>query len=59
MTSTRIEASCQAYRSEYRQTAYEGCPHCHRRLTIVEIAERHCDECGKSISPREVQEGRA
>ena len=55
MTSTRIEASIQSQRSIHH-TVYEGCPHCHRRLTIVEIAERHCDECGKSISPREVQE---
>ncbi len=55
MTSTRIEATRQAQHA-FHQTAYEGCPECQRRLSIAEIVERHCDDCGKSISPMEVRE---
>lgn len=58
MTSVHVEASRQASRAIH-QTSYLGCPNCHRRLSIAEQIERHCDDCGKEISPRDIREEKA
>lgn len=58
MTSVHVEASRQASRAIH-QTSYQGCPHCQRRLSIAEQIERHCDDCGKGISPKDIREEKA
>ncbi len=58
MTSVHVEASRQASRAIH-QTSYQGCPNCHRRLSIAEQIERHCDDWGTEISQRDIREERA
>lgn len=31
-----------------------GCPVCHRALSIAEVIELHCEECGTAVEPAEM-----
>ncbi|MBX4938615.1 hypothetical protein HJA97_14010 [Rhizobium binae] len=33
---------------------YTGCPNCGRALSIAEVIERHCEDCGRQTNPEEM-----
>ncbi|WP_184458487.1 hypothetical protein [Rhizobium aethiopicum] len=35
---------------------YIGCPHCGRALSIAEVIERHCENCGRQTEPEEMRQ---
>ncbi|API52820.1 hypothetical protein BMW22_15435 [Rhizobium leguminosarum] len=35
---------------------YTGCPICAKALSIAEVIERHCENCGRPTSPEEMRE---
>ncbi|MBY5406804.1 hypothetical protein [Rhizobium leguminosarum] len=35
---------------------YSGCPTCAKALSIAEVIERHCENCGRPTSPKEMRE---
>ncbi|MBX4908476.1 MULTISPECIES: hypothetical protein [Rhizobium] len=35
---------------------YTGCPHCGRALSIAEVIERHCENCGRQTEPEEMRQ---
>nr|WP_183844544.1 hypothetical protein [Rhizobium etli] len=34
---------------------YTGCPNCGRALSIAEVIERHCEDCGRQTNPEEIR----
>ncbi|PDT33246.1 hypothetical protein CO671_25930 [Rhizobium sp. M10] len=34
---------------------YTGCPSCGRALSIAEVIERHCENCGRQTHPEEMR----
>nr|WP_245423749.1 endonuclease Q family protein [Rhizobium sp. M1] len=34
---------------------YTGCPNCGRALSIAEVIERHCENCGRQTHPEEMR----
>lgn len=48
-----ISAARQSQKSKFR--SYDACGHCKRPLSIAEVIERHCEECG-STTVREVRQ---
>ncbi|MDF0694928.1 hypothetical protein PYR71_00075 [Rhizobium sp. MC63] len=35
---------------------YTGCPKCGRALSIAEVIERHCENCGRQTNPEEMRQ---
>ncbi|MBY5523421.1 hypothetical protein [Rhizobium leguminosarum] len=35
---------------------YTGCPICAKALSIAEVIERHCENCGRPTSPEDMRE---
>ncbi|MBY5354582.1 hypothetical protein HFO94_13750 [Rhizobium leguminosarum] len=35
---------------------YTGCPMCSKALSIAEVIERHCENCDRPTSPKEMRE---
>ncbi|MGR4844625.1 hypothetical protein ACIPSK_18705 [Rhizobium sp. LARHSG275] len=35
---------------------YTGCPMCSKALSIAEVIERHCENCGRPTSPEDMRE---
>ncbi|AXA41661.1 hypothetical protein [Rhizobium leguminosarum] len=35
---------------------YTGCPNCGKALSIAEVIERHCENCGRPMRPEEISE---
>ncbi|MBX4932162.1 hypothetical protein J2J97_05205 [Rhizobium bangladeshense] len=35
---------------------YTGCPRCGRALSIAEVIERHCENCGRQTEPEEMRQ---
>ncbi|MBB4288828.1 hypothetical protein GGE16_000844 [Rhizobium leguminosarum] len=35
---------------------YTGCAMCGKALSIAEVIERHCENCGRPTSPKEMRE---
>ncbi|WP_064694139.1 hypothetical protein [Rhizobium aegyptiacum] len=35
---------------------YTGCPNCGRALSIAEVIERHCENCGRKTDPTEMRQ---
>ncbi|ANK90576.1 MULTISPECIES: hypothetical protein [Rhizobium] len=35
---------------------YTGCPQCGRALSIAEVIERHCENCGRQTEPEEMRQ---
>ncbi|WP_246724737.1 endonuclease Q family protein [Rhizobium phaseoli] len=35
---------------------YTGCPNCGKALSIAEVIERHCENCGRQTSPKDMRQ---
>ena len=35
---------------------YTGCPNCGKALSIAEVIEHHCENCGRQTSPKEMRQ---
>ncbi|MGO7043335.1 hypothetical protein ACCS60_33910 [Rhizobium acaciae] len=35
---------------------YTGCPVCAKALSIAEVIERHCENCGRPTNPEDMRE---
>ncbi|ARQ09146.1 hypothetical protein NXC12_CH01068 [Rhizobium etli] len=55
MTSTDI-ISNRPRLSGSANARYTGCPHCGRALSIAEVIERHCENCGRQTQPEEMRQ---
>ncbi|SCB59917.1 hypothetical protein GA0061105_108276 [Rhizobium aethiopicum] len=42
--------------SGFANARYTGCPHCGRTLSIAEVIERHCEQCGRQTDPEEMRQ---
>ncbi|PCK83615.1 hypothetical protein CPT32_28235 [Rhizobium sophoriradicis] len=42
--------------SNHRGARYTGCPNCGRALSIAEVIERHCENCGRQTKPEEMRQ---
>ena len=40
--------------ADHRGARYTGCPNCGRALSIAEVIERHCEDCGRQTNPQEM-----
>ncbi|WP_209888823.1 hypothetical protein [Rhizobium leguminosarum] len=37
-----------------RSAGYSGCPNCGKALSIAEVIERHCENCARQTSPKDM-----
>ncbi|KKZ87352.1 hypothetical protein B5K05_07620 [Rhizobium phaseoli] len=42
--------------ADHRGARYTGCPNCGRALSIAEVIERHCEDCGRQTDPEEMRQ---
>ncbi|AJC78277.1 hypothetical protein IE4803_CH01035 [Rhizobium etli bv. phaseoli str. IE4803] len=42
--------------ANHRGARYTGCPTCGRALSIAEVIERHCENCGRQTKPEEMRQ---
>ncbi|ANL26930.1 hypothetical protein AMC90_CH01064 [Rhizobium phaseoli] len=42
--------------ADHRGDRYTGCPNCGRALSIAEVIERHCEDCGRQTDPEEMRQ---
>ncbi|MBX4902428.1 hypothetical protein HJA87_22910 [Rhizobium bangladeshense] len=42
--------------SGFANAPYTACPRCGRALSIAEVIERHCENCGRQTEPREIRQ---
>ncbi|ULR43194.1 hypothetical protein [Rhizobium sp. K102] len=42
--------------ANHRRARYTGCPTCGRALSIAEVIERHCENCGRQTKPEEMRQ---
>ena len=42
--------------ADHRDGRYTGCPNCGRALSIAEVIERHCEDCGRQTNPEEMRQ---
>ncbi|WP_432431335.1 hypothetical protein [Rhizobium bangladeshense] len=42
-------------RARHPDECYTGCPNCGRALSIAEVIERHCENCGRQTKPEEIR----
>ena len=42
--------------ADHRGARYTGCPNCGRALSIAEVIERHCENCGRQTNPEEMRQ---
>ncbi|ARQ57255.1 hypothetical protein Kim5_CH01152 [Rhizobium sp. Kim5] len=42
--------------ANHRGARYTGCPSCGRALSIAEVIERHCENCGRQTNPEEMRQ---
>lgn len=42
--------------SGFANARYIGCPNCGRALSIAEVIERHCENCGRQTDPEEMRQ---
>ncbi|AIC26237.1 hypothetical protein IE4771_CH01086 [Rhizobium etli bv. mimosae str. IE4771] len=42
--------------ADHRGDRYTGCPNCERALSIAEVIERHCENCGRQTNPEEMRQ---
>ncbi|MBX5197585.1 hypothetical protein HJB82_20060 [Rhizobium sp. NZLR10] len=42
-----------------RSLRYTGCPLCGKALSIAEVIERHCENCGRQTAPKEMWQPRS
>ncbi|WHO72503.1 hypothetical protein [Rhizobium sp. BT03] len=56
--SQNINASIQATVGPFQRenARYTGCPNCGKALSIAEVIERHCENCGRQTSPKEMRQ---
>ncbi|MBX4919742.1 hypothetical protein HJA76_08440 [Rhizobium bangladeshense] len=55
MTSTEITNN-RPRLSGFAKARYTGCPNCGRALSIAEVIERHCENCGRQTEPEEMRQ---
>ncbi|OWO92578.1 hypothetical protein B5E41_22555 [Rhizobium esperanzae] len=41
---------------DHRSARYTGCLNCGRALSIAEVIERHCENCGRQTNPEEMRQ---
>ncbi|MBB3520946.1 putative RNA-binding Zn-ribbon protein involved in translation (DUF1610 family) [Rhizobium sp. BK456] len=56
--SQNINASIQATVGPFQRenARYTGCPNCGKALSIAEVIEHHCENCGRQTSPKEMRQ---
>ncbi|WP_064837301.1 MULTISPECIES: hypothetical protein [unclassified Rhizobium] len=56
--SQNIHASSQAAVGpvERENARYTGCPNCGKALSIAEVIEHHCENCGRQTRPQEMRQ---
>lgn len=47
---------CLSGFGDHRGDRYTGCPSCGRALSIAEVIERHCENCGRQTKPEEMRQ---
>lgn len=52
-TNASTEAAVGPFQRE--SCRYTGCPNCGKALSIAEVIERHCENCGRQTSPKEMR----
>ena len=55
-TNDRIRKISDARRIQRPGVRYTGCPNCGRALSIAEVIERHCEDCGRQTDPEEMRQ---
>ncbi|MBY5673534.1 hypothetical protein HFO32_34545 [Rhizobium leguminosarum] len=51
-----ISTATPAREFQLRGARYTGCPICAKALSIAEVIERHCENCGRPTSPEDMRE---
>ncbi|CAN7222748.1 hypothetical protein [Rhizobium leguminosarum] len=51
-----ISTATPAGEFQRRGARYTGCPICAKALSIAEVVERHCENCGRPTRPEDMRE---